>query len=166
MKFRIIYVVAAVALLAGCKDRNRDQQQMYGNNMAQQAAPAAPETETPQPIVQEYVFDGQRVFFDFDQYAITDDARQNLTTQAAYMQANPNIRILIEGHTDERGSYEYNMALGQRRADAAKRVLVSLGVDASRIKTKSLGKTRPLVAESHEEAWAQNRNATTVVVQQ
>ena len=166
MKFRILYAIAAVALLSGCKDRNPDQPPMYGNAPAQTApAPAVSmQAPAPQPVVEEYVFDGQRVFFDFDQYAITDDARQNLAAQAAYLQANPNIRILIEGHTDERGSHAYNMALGRRRADAARDVLVADGVDASRIQTKSFGKTQPLVPESNEEAWRQNRNATTVVV--
>jgi peptidoglycan-associated lipoprotein len=87
-----------------------------------------------------------------------------LQTQAQWLARYPNARVTLEGHADERGTRDYNLALGERRANAAKNYLASLGVDASRIQTVSYGKERPQALGSNEEAWAQNRRAVTVVV--
>ena len=106
---------------------------------------------------------GHRVFFAFDQYTLTSQAQQTLARQAAWLQEYPEARILISGNCDERGTREYNLALGARRAEAARRYLTSLGVDGSRITTVSYGKERPLDPRSNEEAWALNRNATTTI---
>ena len=105
----------------------------------------------------------QRVFFAFNSSEISDEARDNLLGQALYMKNHENVKIQIAGNCDERGSTEYNLALGARRANAAKNVIVKDGVSAKRISTISYGKERPLVQGSGENVWKWNRNATTTV---
>ena len=107
---------------------------------------------------------GHRVFFGYDEYSLSADARSTLTRQAGWLRDNPGARILISGNCDERGTREYNLALGARRAQAARAFLISNGVDASRITTQSNGKERPLDPRSTQEAWRLNRNATTTLV--
>ena len=106
---------------------------------------------------------GDRIFFSFDRSDISPEAREILTRQADWLRRYPNVTVTIEGHCDERGTREYNLALGERRAQAAKNVLVALGIPTSRISTISYGKERPAVVGSTEEAYAQNRRAVTVV---
>jgi len=106
---------------------------------------------------------GDRIFFSFDRSDISPEAREILTRQADWLRRYPNVTVTIEGHCDERGTREYNLALGERRAQAAKNVLVALGIPASRISTISYGKERPAVVGSTEDAYAQNRRAVTVV---
>jgi peptidoglycan-associated lipoprotein len=106
---------------------------------------------------------GDRIFFSFDRSDISPEAREILTRQADWLRRYPNVTVTIEGHCDERGTREYNLALGERRAQAAKNVLVAAGIPASRISTISYGKERPAVVGSTEEAYAQNRRAVTVV---
>ena len=106
---------------------------------------------------------GYRVFFAFDRADISPEARQILVRQADWLRRYPNVTVTIEGHCDERGTREYNLALGERRAHAAKNVLVASGISASRISTISYGKERPAVVGSSEESYAQNRRAVTVV---
>lgn len=105
-----------------------------------------------------------RVFFDFDQYNIDSEDQATLRSQAQWLQRNPAVRVTLEGHADERGTRDYNIALGERRANAAKNYLASLGIDPSRIQVISYGKERPAALGSNEEAWAQNRRAVTVVI--
>ncbi len=104
------------------------------------------------------------VHFDLDQYDIDPQARAILDSQAAWLAKYPNVRVTIEGHCDERGTREYNLALGDRRANATKNYLASRGVDASRMTTISYGKERPVAMGSDEASWAQNRRAVTVVI--
>jgi peptidoglycan-associated lipoprotein len=106
---------------------------------------------------------GDRVFFAFDRADISPEARQILARQADWLRRYPNVTVTIEGHCDERGTREYNLALGERRAQAAKNVLVASGISASRISTISYGKERPAVVGSSEDSYAQNRRAVTVV---
>jgi peptidoglycan-associated lipoprotein len=106
---------------------------------------------------------GDRVFFAFDRSDITPEAQQILERQADWLRRYPNVTVTIEGHCDERGTREYNLALGERRAQAVKNVLVAMGIPASRISTISYGKERPAVVGSTEEAYAQNRRAVTTV---
>ena len=105
----------------------------------------------------------QRVFFAFDSSAVSDEARNNLMGQALYMKNHKDVDVQIAGNCDERGTVEYNLALGQRRANAAKSVIVSEGVDARRISTISYGKERPWALGTGESVWKQNRNAATMV---
>ena len=106
---------------------------------------------------------GNTVFFDFDSAALSYDAQVTLSRQAAFLQLNPEAVVVIEGHCDERGTREYNLALGDRRASAARDFLLAKGIDAARIRTVSYGKERPAMLGSNEEAWAKNRRAATVL---
>jgi peptidoglycan-associated lipoprotein len=106
---------------------------------------------------------GDRVYFDTDSSSLMDDGKATLARQAAWMAQYPANTFTVEGHADERGTREYNLALGGRRAAAAKDYLVSLGVDGSRLSTVSYGKERPVCLESSDDCWAQNRRAVTVV---
>jgi peptidoglycan-associated lipoprotein len=106
---------------------------------------------------------GDRVFFAFDRSDITPEAQEILARQADWLRRYPNVAVTIEGHCDERGTREYNLALGERRAQAVKNVLVASGIPASRISTISYGKERPAVVGSSEDAYAQNRRAVTTV---
>lgn len=106
---------------------------------------------------------GDRVFFGLDRYDLSNEARAVLREQAAWLSAFPGTRVLVAGNADERGTREYNLALGQRRAQAAAQYLISQGVDASRISLTSYGKERPTCNESTERCWAVNRNSTTVI---
>jgi peptidoglycan-associated lipoprotein len=106
---------------------------------------------------------GDRVFFGFNKYTLKPQARKTLQRQAAWLKKFPALTIAIEGHCDERGTREYNLALGERRANSAKNYLVALGVNPNRVKVISYGKERPAVAGSNEAAWSQNRRSVTVV---
>ncbi len=101
----------------------------------------------------------QRIYFEFDQYTLTPTAQETLTGNAAYLKANPDIKVLVEGHCDERGSDEYNLALGEKRAQAVKNYLVSLGVEGNRLSVISYGEELPLDPGHGEDAWAKNRRA-------
>ncbi len=109
---------------------------------------------------------GDRVLFDLDSSQLTAEAQQTLNAQAAWLKQHSNLSITIEGHCDERGTREYNIALGERRATAAKKYLVGLGIPSSRISTISYGKERPAVVGSDESAWSQNRRAVSVATNQ
>ncbi len=106
---------------------------------------------------------GDRVYFDTDQSSIRTDAQGILSAQASWLNRYPTVRIRIEGNADERGTREYNFALGARRAEAVSEFLTSKGVDPSRISTISYGKEQPINPGSDEDAWAQNRNAHTAL---
>lgn len=108
-------------------------------------------------------FESEDVYFEYDSSDITPAAAAVLDTKVAYMKANPGLRVMIEGHCDERGSNEYNLALGERRAHAAKRYLVNGGVASARLDTVSYGEERPADPRSTEEAWAKNRRAHFVI---
>nr|WP_237219865.1 peptidoglycan-associated lipoprotein Pal [Sphingomonas arenae] len=104
------------------------------------------------------------IYFGTDKFDLDDASRATLTAQAKWLIANPAVRASVEGHADERGTREYNQALGERRANSAKNFLIAQGVPANRLLTISWGKERPVATGSDESAWAQNRRAVTVVV--
>lgn len=128
---------------------------------------AAPPPVTEQPVTQsdEQWFAGnvRDVFFDYDSAAIRPDGQQAITAAAQALAQRPNFRILIEGHCDERGSTEYNLALGDERARAVKNALVAAGVNASRVNTTSFGKEKPACTEATETCWQQNRRGHFVL---
>ena len=97
------------------------------------------------------------VFFDYDSYVIRADAQSLITTHARFMVANPAMKMLVQGHADERGSREYNLALGQKRAEAVKKSLALLGVSEGQVEAVSLGEEKPACSEPSEDCWAQNR---------
>jgi len=103
-----------------------------------------------------------RIYFAFDSSKVDDNSRETLEAHASYMQANPDIKVKLEGHCDERGTREYNLALGERRAKAAAELLRVLGVDGSRIDTTSYGEEKPLVDGHDESAWTQNRRVEII----
>ncbi len=122
--------------------------------------PASPPPQTSnQTEAQLFAQNVQDVFYDYDSYDISPQYQQVLQADARFLQQHPNIRFTIEGHCDERGSTEYNLALGDNRANAAKSALVALGIPADRIRTISYGKEKPFCTESTEACWAQNRRA-------
>jgi len=115
--------------------------------------------------IQDFVVNvGDRVYFDLDQHQVRDDARPVLDAQAAWLNRYPQVTVRIEGNADERGTREYNFALGSRRAESVRAYLVSRGVNAARIETVSFGKERPIDAASNEQAWQRNRNSHTAIV--
>ncbi|MEQ8747991.1 peptidoglycan-associated lipoprotein Pal [Pyruvatibacter sp.] len=150
----------AALLLAACS--SDPEQPVVQTTTQPTAAPSGPTPGTQQDLV---VNVGDRVFFDTDQSSLRADARATLQRQAAWMNQYPDVRVNLEGHADERGTREYNLALGARRANSAKDYLVSLGVAPSRIQTISFGKERPVALCSDESCWAQNRRAVTIVTQ-
>lgn len=166
-----------MALVAACETAPKESADTSGSGSATQttssapsstaAAAAAPSSTASavRPGSQEDLVlnVGDRVFFDFDKYNLKDDARATLKRQAAWLKANPTITIAIEGHCDERGTREYNLALGERRATAVKNYLITLGVSANRVGTISYGKERPVALGHTEAAWSQNRRGVTMV---
>jgi len=170
MRIKSVALLAAVALVAACESTPEDSGMASGAG-AGQVDTAVVVTETvveeaalsPAQAEQEMVGIGDRVFFGFDQYSVNGEGRATLEGQAALLNKYASITVVIEGHADERGTREYNLALGERRANAAKDYLVALGVDPGRIRTVTYGEERPAVVGSNDAAWAENRRAVTVV---
>jgi peptidoglycan-associated lipoprotein len=127
-------------------------------------APPPPPPAVHQPTIQE-LFDKavKDAYFDYDKADIRADARDALSQTAQFLRSSPQVKIVVEGHCDERGSTEYNLALGDRRAAAAKQFLASLGITADRMETVSYGKEKPFCSASTEECWQQNRRAHFVM---
>ena len=106
---------------------------------------------------------GDRVFFNYDSSELDSDAQELLQDQVAWLKQHSNVSVIIEGHCDERGTREYNLALGEKRAQSVKNYLISLGISSERVATISYGKERPAVVGSNDGAWAQNRRSVTIV---
>lgn len=123
------------------------------------APPPVTQPTTSMSAEEEFKANMQDVFYDYDAYDVRPDSQGILSKDAAYLSSHTNIRIVIGGYCDERGSNEYNLALGQNRADAAKNALISAGIAASRIRVVSYGKEKPFCSESTEACWQQNRRA-------
>ena len=132
-----------------------------GSGATGAAIPGSPEDPTSAAYFQQSV--GDRVFFVVDQATLTDEGRLTLSGQATWLLSNPDYTAVIEGHADEQGTREYNLALGARRADAARAYLVSQGVPATRLQTVSFGKERPVEVCSDEACYSKNRRAVTVL---
>jgi len=161
MRYKILSLFAAVALISACETASSG-----GSSDGSGAKPQ--ETYTSPLIVpgsQEdlVVSVGDRVLFEFNMYSLKRDARKTLERQAAWLKANPSVTFTIEGHADERGTREYNLALGERRANSVKDYLASLGINPARMKTISYGKERPVAIGSTQAAWGQNRRGVTRV---
>lgn len=158
----IILALAAVATLAACASRpDPTPTGPAGPTTPPVTQPSGP---TPGSVEDFRVSVGDRVFFGYDRFDLSTEARAVLERQAAWLRRYPNVRVLVAGNCDERGTREYNLALGARRAAAARDFLVSLGIDGARVESVSYGKERPLDARANEEAWSVNRNAHTQIV--
>jgi peptidoglycan-associated lipoprotein len=169
---RLVLIAAVTATLAACAKKPPPPQPVAPPPPPAAAAPTPPPPPAPVETgvipgsLQDFVVNvGDRVYFDTDEYTVRDDAQPVLSNQAAWLARYPQVRIRIEGNADERGTREYNLALGARRANAVRDFLVARGVAATRIETLSYGKERPMAAGSDEAAWAQNRNAQTAITE-
>ncbi len=152
-----------LALAPGCASRKKITTAQVEpppapREVKQETPPPAKETAPPAPPSEEKL-SLQDAFFDFDDFSLRTDAKSALTNDGKFLEGNSSKSIAIEGHCDERGSVEYNLALGEKRAKAAKDYLVSYGIAANRMTTISYGKERPFDSGHDEEAWAKNRRA-------
>lgn len=163
MRFKFIAIFAMMVFVAGCESASETGGQGSGAGAGTGAAANTGGNYVAGSQEQLVAEVGDRVFFGFDQYDLDMEARTTLARQAAFLKANPSVAVSVEGHADERGTREYNLALGDRRANAVKDYLVALGINAGRIKTISYGMERPVALGSNEAAWAQNRRSVTVV---
>ena len=161
MRFKVLSMFAAVLLLAACETASDQSANTAGTGGATGAGSATGVRPGSQEDLVANV--GDRVFFDFDKSDLKPEARRTIERWAAWLKQYPNTTVTIEGHCDERGTREYNIALGERRASSAKNFLTSLGIDARRVATISYGKERPAVVGSNEAAWSQNRRGVMVV---
>ena len=189
---RLLTICAATVLLAACETASTDSNEVVGSSSAASsgsdaAASASSNTsdgstsasseaseasgssgstsadsdmQTPDEMLAKV---GSTVYFGYDQSTLSAEAQATLDRQAAFLKANPTIRIVIEGHCDERGTREYNLALGDRRASAARDYLVAKGVNASRLTTISYGKERPAVGGSNDTSYALNRRSMSKI---
>jgi peptidoglycan-associated lipoprotein len=162
MRLKALSLLAAVSLLAACETAPNNGGNTGGGG-AVTPPPAATNTIRPGSEQDLVANVGDRVFFAYDKSVVTPEGRATLEKQADWLKKYPNVTVTVEGHCDERGTREYNLALGERRATAVKNVLVALGIPANRVSTISYGKERPAVVGSNEAAWAQNRRGVTVV---
>ena len=158
MHLKILSVLSAIVLLAGC-GASEETVDVGGTGQATQTG-AGP---TPGSVQDFQVNVGDRVFFDTDRSEIRADARTTLDRQAVWLNQYGNAAITVEGHADERGTRQYNLALGDRRANSVRNYLIAQGVSPARITTISYGKERPVAVGSNDAAWAQNRRGVTVL---
>jgi len=163
MRYKILGLIAAVALVTACETAPSGGAAAGGTGEAEQISKAKAMAVKPGSQEDLVVNVGDRVFFDFDKFNIDAEAQATLKLQAAWLKRNPSVTITIEGHCDERGTREYNLALGERRANSVKDYLITLGVNPSRVDTISYGKERPVAIGSTNAAWAQNRRGVTKV---
>jgi peptidoglycan-associated lipoprotein len=169
----IIAVLGIGFLTTGCAKKNVVEKTPEVKPPVAQSVPQAPELGKPKqeakvevsPLADEIkAFESEDIHFDFDKSTITPRAKDILTKKAAFLKDHPDVAIRIEGNCDERGTVEYNLALGDRRAKAAQDDLIFLGIAADRISTASYGKERPLDPRHDETAWAKNRRDHFVIV--
>ena len=175
---RIFALFAIVAFLAACETAPKDAGDAAGSgasgssdtsssssssSSASGGSTSSSSGSSTMTKDEELVSIGNKVYFDFDSSALSADAKSTLNAQAAFLRSNPSVRITVEGHADERGTREYNLALGDRRASSARDFLVAQGIDGARIKTISYGKERPEMVGSNDEAWAKNRRSVSII---
>jgi peptidoglycan-associated lipoprotein len=176
MRWKSLVMIVAALALAACETtetntgaasgsgnaavRGGGTADIRSNELASRGAVSGINAGTQEDLVTNV---GDRVFFDLDSFQLESDAQTTLEKQAAWLRQNPRVVVTIEGHADERGTREYNLALGERRATATRDYLVALGIEQNRFKTVSFGKERPVDPRSEKEAWAKNRRGVMVV---
>jgi peptidoglycan-associated lipoprotein len=168
----LAFIVTTAAILSACSTpvKIAEPAPVVEQPVAK-AAPAQPDTRTIQPVETKSldplddpkgVLANRSIYFDFDSYVVRADGKPVVENHSAYLTKNKARSILVQGNTDERGGSEYNLALGQKRAEAVRKAMTTLGVPESQIEAVSLGKEKPKATGSNEEAWAQNRRADIV----
>jgi len=165
MRLKIVMAISAALLLVACSSKPADTGGgttggTTGGSTTTTSMPQGAQPGSPDDFKTNV---GDRVFFGTDRSDLTQEAQAELQKQATWLKTYPQYRFVVEGHCDERGTREYNLALGERRAAAVKNYLVALGIDANRMQTISYGKERPAVLGDDEAAWAQNRRGVIVL---
>ena len=167
-KIAIAVTLAGALALSACKKEPPEELPPPPQQDVVTPTPGTPTPTGPVPGTQAHFAQAMQgrdtIYFDTDKFDIDAEDQAALRQQAQYLQQYPNVRATVEGHADERGTRDYNLALGERRANAAKNYLVSLGIAANRINVVSYGKERPVALGSDETAWARNRRAVTIVL--
>ena len=172
MIIKLLASALLVFFLAACSTTPKDTADSSGSGSTSSSLDVSSSGETEskesasiEPGSQEdlIVNVGDRVFFDYDSFDLDSDAQELLQDQAAWLKQHSSVSVTVEGHCDERGTREYNLALGEKRAQAVKNHLVGLGISSSRLSTVSYGKERPAVVGSNDAAWGQNRRSVTTV---
>lgn len=167
MNLRILMMLFVVVALTACAS---DGDTEFGDAQSDQreeitGGPLDTMNDGPVPgTLQDFVVNvGDRVFFGYDRFDLSSEAQMTLERQANWLKLYSNLNLTVEGHADERGTREYNLALGERRANSVKSYLIALGISPTRITTISYGKERPAVLGSNDSSWAQNRRSVTVI---
>ncbi len=158
----LVSLLACVVGIAACAPGENATMEADALASGQESGIQAIPFESPEYLVQNI---GDRIFFDVDSSALSIEAEETLSEQVNWLRANSGYRVTIEGHADERGTREYNLALGARRAEAVRSFLIQNGVSATRLTTVSYGKERPELPCSFEQCWSQNRRAVTATSQ-
>ena len=174
MIIKLLAGALLVFFLAACSTTPKDTSDSSGSGSTSQSSDVSSSGESEstdsasasiEPGSQEdlIVNVGDRVFFNYDSAELDTDAQELLQDQVAWLKQYSNVSVIIEGHCDERGTREYNLALGEKRAQSVKNYLINLGISADRVSTISYGKERPAVVGSNDGAWAQNRRSVTII---
>ncbi|MCZ4280808.1 peptidoglycan-associated lipoprotein Pal [Kiloniella laminariae] len=169
MRFKLLTMFAAALFLSACASKSDENAGGSNDGTAastdQSSSVSSSTIQGPQPGTLEHLLVnvGDRVFFGYDQSDLSADSQKTTEALAVWLNSYPAVTLTLEGHADERGTREYNLALGERRANSVRDYLVALGVNPSRLQVVSFGKERPAVLGSTEEAWAQNRRAVFAV---
>ena len=170
MIIKLLASALLVFFLAACSTTPKDTADSSGSGSTSTSSDVSSSAETTEsasiePGSQEdlIVNVGDRVFFNYDSSELDTDAQELLQDQVAWLKQHSDVSVIVEGHCDERGTREYNLALGEKRAQSVKNYLISLGISSDRVSTISYGKERPAVVGSNDGAWAQNRRSVTIV---
>ena len=165
MNKKIIAIIGAISLLSACETAS---QKVVSGSSASGSASASSSSKSlfasaKQTKAEKLIAVGDRVLFDYDSAKLDSSAKILLDAQSRFLRANTDLNFIIEGHADERGTREYNLALGEQRATAVRDYLVIQGIDSDRIKVISYGKEKPAVVGSNTMAWSKNRRAVTII---
>ena len=169
--FQKLALIASAALLAACSSTKLQETPVVEKTPTPEAAPAPVDTREVRPVETgsvdplndpKGVLANRSVYFDFDSFVVREDGKPVVANHSAYLTKNTNRKVLIQGNTDERGGTEYNLALGQKRAEAVRRAMGALGVSDNQMEAVSLGEEKPKATGSDEAAWAENRRADIV----
>ena len=167
---KILMSVFLALFVAGCATKSKDSETSgTGSATSSSSVSSSSDSDTGDSLIEPgtqedlIVNVGDRVFFGYDSSELDSDALELLQDQVAWLKQNSGVSVTIEGHCDERGTREYNLALGEKRAQAVKNYLIGLGINPDRVSTISYGKERPAVVGSNDGAWAQNRRSVTLV---